>query len=81
MGQDSTILAKAWCSEKMSDNINFKLHYQIIIIWIFIIKLSSESSPSKVLKIQDNELEKGKDCDWIRLKCNVFSIELEERND
>ena len=73
-------LAKAWCSTK---GIFIYILYSIIrfIILIFIIECSSESSPLKVLKIQDDEQEKVKDRDWSGLKANIFSIELEKGDD
>ena len=43
------------------------------IIWIFIIELSSESSPFQVLKIQDDYQEKGKNRAWKSDSKSMFS--------
>ena len=42
---------------------------------MIIIEHTSESSPSKVLKIQDDEQEKSKDRDLRGLKADVIRIE------
>ena len=48
------------------------------IIWIFIIELASEASPSKLLKIQDEETKIDRHSDWRGLKAIVTDIEGED---
>ena len=81
MGQDSTILGQTWCWTTRCDNINCKDYYQIYYYLNNFIELSSESSRSKVLKIQDDEQEKAKDRGWSGLKADVFSIQLKQGDD
>ena len=63
---DGTGFDDTWTNmilKSMCEYINCKLYYQVCNYLNIFIELSSKSVPSKVLKIQDDEQEKGKDRD------------------
>ena len=63
--------------EKGTFILYFYFITRFIIIWIIIIEQTSESSPSNVLKIQDDEQEKSVAREWRKFKVDVCRIKLE----